>query len=753
VTAPSAGPGAAGNGTPQIVVSAWYGGGRTRATMVRPPEPGDQERWRRDLETMRDSGLDAFRCWADWAAGEPARGKYDFRNLDLLADLAEQTGLGFYVQVYLDSAPDWVGHDYPDGRYVAASGDAIDSQGSPGYCYDHPGVRERAGLFLGELAGRLAGRAAFRGWDLWSEPHVVQWSYFDFLTEPAMFCYCPHTVARFQDWLRGRYGGIDELNAAWYRGFTSFGEVTPPRFTTLMTSVPVLDWQHFLMDKLAADLRWRHDEVRRADSHVTSSHSAVPCLLTLPTSAHGSPDDWHMPASVDVYGTSLYPKHVGARETAAPAFRSALLACTRSASGDAPFWLGELQGGHGYVGTFAAPVTGEDVRAYAWQCIAHGAKGLHFYAWYPMTTGIESGGFGLANLDGSANDRTHAAGQVASIVRAHQDVLGPARPVPSEVAICWDVHANALWAAMRESWHYVPSRSYVGAYRALYGERILADYVHTDQIEAGLPARHRVLYLPFALALTPAAAASAAEFAARGGVLLAEARTGWTDEAGRSGQAIPALGLDELFGARERDCERTAEDEPVPIRVVRDHPLLPGLSSGDVINGTLFRQRLEARDAEVLAVFADGSPAITARRVPGAGDGAGETGGGWAVLAGSLLSLSVHRLGDDGARRFLAGLAHAAGVRPPVEVAGAGADVEPHLLASPGGEMVLIAFNHGQQEAAARFTFGWPRAGAQVLDLTSGEPVPGVLADGQHATIPRTLAPGELFAARIAPAD
>lgn len=725
----------------EIVVSAWYGGGRTRATMVRPPRPGDRERWRRDLETMKASGLDAFRCWADWAGGEPVRGAYDFRNLDLLLDLAEEVGLGVYVQVYLDSAPEWVGRDFPEGRYVSPGGIAIDSQGSPGYCYDHPDVREHAGRFLSVLAARLSGRAAFRGWDLWSEPSIVQWSYFDFLQEPSLFCYCPHTAARFRSWLRRRYADVAAVNDAWYRGFASFDDVQPPRFTTLMTSACSLDWQQFLMDKLAEDLRWRHECVRREDDHVTSSHSAIPCLVTLPTSSHGSPDDWRMISSVDVYGTSLYPKHVGAAETADPAFRSALLSCARSASGDAPFWLGELQGGHGYVGTFAVPVTGEDVRSYAWQCIAHGAKGLHFYAWYPMTTGIESGGFGLAELDGSPNDRTSAVGEAARIVREHQDLLGPARPFPAEAAICWDVHANALWAAMREGWHYVPSRSYVGAYQALYQARIPADYVHADQIEAGLPDRHKILYLPFALALTQAAAKQMADFAGRGGIVAAEGRAGWTDETGQCGTAIPGLGLDELFGAKEKDCERVGQDDRVPIRVTGEHPLMPYLRPGDLISGALFRQRLDAgEDADVLAEFEDGSPAIVARK----------HGQGWAVLSGTMLSLALQRFGDDSAGRFLAGLARAAGARPPVTVHPAAAAVEARLLVDGDGDGVLIALNHGGEQADARFSVTWP-AGGGVTDLISGEPVQQLPAGAGQVTFGRPIPPGEVFLARLSP--
>jgi hypothetical protein len=69
---------------------------------------------------------------------------------------------------------------------------------------------------------------------------------------------------------------------------------------------------------------------------------------------------------VEVWGTSLYPKHVGARDTQHAFFRSAMLTSTRSAcdANDAPYWLGELQAGHGYVGMFAASMTADDARHY-----------------------------------------------------------------------------------------------------------------------------------------------------------------------------------------------------------------------------------------------------------------------------------------------------------------------------------------------------------------------------------------------------
>lgn len=676
---------------PFLPMSAWYTGGRVRAPMVARPGPGARAEWRQDLERIAGCGFNSVRCWLDWATAEPTAGGLRTEALDLVLELAAEVGLRVVLQVYLDCAPDWIGRQHPDARFVAAGGSAIDSQGSPGYCGDHPAVRDAAGSFLARLAARLAPQAAFYAWDLWSEPHIVNWAYLDYLSGRALFCYCPHTRARFRRWLQARYSGLEALNQAWHRGFADWGEVDPPSFTTLMTYTDRVDWLQFIMDKLAQDLRWRHDRVRQADQHLTSSHSAVPSLITLPSDGYGSPDDWRMPQAVDVWGTSLYPKHVGAKETGAPFFRSALLTSTRSASGGGPFWLGELQGGHGYVGTFAARVTAQDVAGYAWQCLAHGAKGLHFYAWYPMTSGIESAGFGLANLDGTPSDRAGAAGQAAAVVSRQASLFTAARVPKAQAAICWNVYANLMWTALREAWHYVPGRSYVGAYKALYDGHLPAEYVHLDQFTGGLDG-YRLVHLPFGLMLTQAAAAAAGQFAARGGVLLAEARTGWNDETGNCGTAVPGLGLDAVFGCREYGADLADPEEPVRIQIEREHPLLPELRPGDEIAGAVFREVLEPAAAQdVVAVFDDGSPAVVAHH----------HGAGWAVFAGSLLSLAYYRFGHAGTGRFLRGLAQAAGVTPPVLVR-PGEDIETHLLTvDDSADRLLFVISHRGSEVWA----------------------------------------------------
>jgi beta-galactosidase len=264
-------------------VAVWYGGGKARAPMLEKVDSTSAERWGKDLDQIKAVGFNTVKCWVDWATAEPQPGDFRFQNLELLLKLAEARGLRVILQIYLDSAPDWVGERYPDGRFVDRSGAVIESQAAPGFCIDHPGVRGEIVKFLEALSRQANRSRALYGWDVWSEPHVINWAEFPYLRNPE-FCYCPYSQARFREWLRAKYGTLEALNAAWYRGFERWEQVEPPRASTILSFTDYLDWRAFIDDKLAGDLRTRLEAIRNADStHPVTSHAAVPGLFTSPT--------------------------------------------------------------------------------------------------------------------------------------------------------------------------------------------------------------------------------------------------------------------------------------------------------------------------------------------------------------------------------------------------------------------------------------------------------------------------------------
>lgn len=170
-------------------VAVWYSGGKAPAPMLEPVTSASADAWSTDLLKIKGLGFNTVRTWVEWNTGEPREGEYHLENLDLLLKLAEETGLRVEVQVYVDSAPEWAGAQYPDGRYAAQDGQPIPSQAAPGYCFDHLGVRQAIPNFYREVARHAERSPAFYAWDLWSEPAAVNWARIGYKPRSGQPCY------------------------------------------------------------------------------------------------------------------------------------------------------------------------------------------------------------------------------------------------------------------------------------------------------------------------------------------------------------------------------------------------------------------------------------------------------------------------------------------------------------------------------------------------------------------------------------
>src|SRR2546425_4520648 len=721
-------------------VAVWYGGGKARAPMLEPLDAASAERWGKDLDQIKSVGFNTVKCWVDWATAEPTPGDFKFESLDLLMRLAEARGQRVIVQAYLDSSPAWVGERYPDGNFVDRSGFIVKSQAAPGFCIDHPGVRAEVVKCLEALSRQANRSAALCGWDVWSEPHVINWADFPFLSN-AEFCFCAHSQARFREWLKRKYGTLDALNTAWYRRFERWEQVEPPRASTILSYTDYLDWRTFIDDKLAGDLSTRVEAVRSADhSHPITSHAAVPALFTSPTDGYGEPDDWKMAAAADFFGTSLYPKHSESTRPWPYPQIAAGLDFTRSSgkSFGKGFWVGELQAGQGVTGMrIADPVVSRDLEFWIWKVLSHGAREIAVYAWYPMNAGFESNGYGLINLDGTLTDRSRAAGNVARIISRHGPELLTAEPAPAQVAILFN-RLSAMVGGAQPSLSKLGNAmrdSLLGLHRAFFEQQIPVDFVHPEDVIHHRLARYKVLFLPFPVMLSREVAAGATSYVEDGGSAIAEARLAWNDERGFATDAIPGFGLSQVFGAREK-LIRPVEKAQI---LIEPSAGLPELKSGERVAGEAFEEELEpVTNGRVLARFENGEPAIVEKSF----------GKGKAIFVGSFLALAYQRQHDASTSRLLLALARAQGVSPEVEVSGPGtSEVELRRLVGKRVEF-LFAFNHAGRTAEATISVRLPWAVEDARNLADDGAVPFGVAGGK-ATFRKNLAAGETWVVRL----
>ncbi len=673
-------------------------------------------RWGKDLDQIKAVGFNTVKCWVDWATAEPRAGEYHFESLDLLMRLASERGLRVIAQIYLDSAPDWVGERYPDSKFVDRSGAVIESQAAPGFCLDHPGVRESVRKFIEALSRQANRSQALYGWDVWSEPHVVNWVRFPYLARPE-FCYCPHTQARFREWLEARYGTLDALNAAWYRAFERWDQVTAPRQSTILSYTDYIDWRNFIDDKLANDLKLRVDAVRVADhAHAITSHAATPALFTSPTSGFGQPDDWKMNVNADFWGTSLYPMHSGRLLPLPYQDLAADLDYIWSAgqSYGKGFWIGELQAGQGVTGMrIADPVGSRDLEFWLWQVVSHGAKEIAVYAWYPMNSGYESNGYGLVELDGTVTERAKAAGRVAQTIERYGSEILASRPASAQAAILYD-RLSYMVGGEEPSLSQLgqaPRDSMLGLHRAFLERQMPIDFVHTDDVIQGKVDNYKVLFMPYPVMLSQDVAKGIIRYIEQGGTAVAEARLAWNDERGFASDVVPGSGLAEAFGAREKVI-RPADKPRLSIDPAAG---LPGLTAHEEIPGAAFEEDLAPfAGAKVLARFNNGEPAVVEKSY-----GKGKT-----ILVGTFAALAAHDPKNGRARDFLVALARAAGVEGEVRVSGPEtSEVEVRRLVGENTEFVFL-FNHGRNTAHPSLGLRMPWTVDEAKDIVSGKAVP-----------------------------
>jgi beta-galactosidase len=726
-------------------VSVWYGGGKARAPMLERNPGSKADAWRKDLIQIKKLGFNTVRCWIDWASGEPQEGQYHFETIDVILKLAEEQHLKVIVQVYMDSAPAWVGRKFPDALFVSSNGMAIHPESAPGYCRDNPGVHEAELKFYTSLAKDAKKSSAFLGWDLWSEPHVINWANPTYIDHPE-FCFCKYSIARFRNWLKKKYGTLDALNQSWYRQYAAWDDVEPNRLSTILSYTDFIDWKQFIADKLGADLRDRYEAVKRVDADtVATSHAAGIGLFSSPLWWEGQSDDWTMTAQVDYYGTSFYPKHSSFVDRDVQ-WRGALLDFTRSfgfANNGRGFWIGELQGGFGTIAMNVSPtVTPEDIRIWTWSALARGAKAINYYAWYPMSTGYESGGFGLIKLDGTITERSRVAGSIAKVVDRNQNVFLPARPPKAQVAIVYNPLSYFVGGRQRQAAYGGPQGevngierdSMMGIYRALFPTNVPLDFVHIDHLSGETLKQYKLVLLPYPLMIPAASAAHLKEYVRNGGNLVAEARLGWNNERGSSSPTIPGMGLDEVMGCRETDVQ-TGKDGRTTLKWTGSE--LKGFGPGEALPARWYEETLQplGPQARVVATFPSGAAAAVASTY-----GKGKT-----LMLGSYVGAAYETRRDAAAVRFYAALLDWGGVQNPIAIASDKAEVR---YLESGQNTLVFAFTPEDQAVDADISLRLPHKAEHASDLVTERAVE-VSTEGGVTKMHGHIAPKDVWVVEL----
>jgi len=490
-----------------------------------------RDRWETDARLMKEAGFNVVRLAEfSWINMEPEEGRFEFGWLDEAVTLLGRHGIRVILGTPTAVMPAWVARKYPETLRQQPDATRIVWGGRKHNCFTSGAYRLLSERITRAMAEHFA-----------SSPHVIGWQ-----TDNEFGggeCHCDTCLAEFQDWLRRKYGTLDGLNRAWGNHFwgltfTTWGEITFPDNRTgemwaMGNPSACLDFKRFTS---WLRVRFQADQVRilRAicpDDFVT--HNFMGLFSDL--------DYYDLAEDLDFVTWDNYP--IWFYEPDIP-YSASLAADVMRGLKSKNFMIMEQTAGPCGWGSFGRNPWPGEIRKIAYQQLAHGSDGQIWFRWRTCTVGREQYWHGLLGHDGRPLRRYDEAAQTAREFRKLEDRLR-GTTVVSDVAILYDY--DNLWSLGFQPGYEGNSlqAAILRYYNALSRVGVNADLVNR---QADL-AKYKLVLAPDLNVMPDETARKLVSYVEKGGVLLADCRTGIKDcnnlchERTLPGLLSPALGI------------------------------------------------------------------------------------------------------------------------------------------------------------------------------------------------------------------
>jgi beta-galactosidase len=653
------------------------------AEFFRPTNPPRALRHEMLKAIANEYKFNIIRIYCSWVYLNPEPGKFDFTEIEEVLNDCDQLGLKVLMGAVIEEAPYWLETAYPGSRFVDALGvpqrlQAVGknmSGGWPSLCMDWDPVREAAQKFLLELAKVVSKHSSMYAYDVWNEPQLepAGGREFNASTDQKLYCYCDKTIAFFQNWLKRRYGTLEKLSEAWVRRYPSWEVIDPPRGPS--SYIDWVDWRRFMIERNTEEMRFRVKTLRSVDkrsileSHVYSQAAIIPLALE-------AINPWRLAELMETWGLSCFPRWLNSPIY----FGAAQIELTRAAAAGKPFWITELQGGHGSSGIWRSPqMRPRDIRLWNWMLVAMGGKGIIYWCYLTEATGTESTGFGLVERDGSASERVLEAAQDHKLIQAQWEIIKDYKPSP-EVAVLVDID-NALLTFAMSGKEDASTKSFAGYYKALWNSDMLVDFIEPQGLRNS--EKYKVIIAPWHLIGKKETCDQLRRFVEAGGTLLLETGFASYDEHMVYNPIVPAFGLAEVFGYREQeslymmpnDIRNSPKPEELPQseRVYFEGQLTFTEPISATIKAHTFLTPITLSSAKVIASY-ESTPVAAARKV----------GKGQVYYIGTNLGASIEE-GSQAGIELVRSI-----VTKAVERLVISEKVRPRLIESPAGSLLMV---------------------------------------------------------------
>ncbi len=545
------------------------------------PEHWDEDRWETDAEMMKKCGLNVVRMGEfAWSRMEPEDGEFRLDWLDRVIELLGRHAIQVVLGTPTAAPPAWLIAKHPDilpienTTWQGRRNEKMEFGTRRHYCITNGRYHDYSRRIVAEMAGHFVGNQNVVGWQVDNE-----------FGDPK--CYCDGCRGEFHDWLRKKYGSLEQLNRAWGNAFWS-------QEYSRWEQIP-MPWHAGSNPGFYLDFCRFHSEmvVRYGNMQIETIHSLCPNhFVTHNTMGlrHQDVDLFRLGRQYDFISYDSYPRSPDNFQ------RAALdLDFTRGIK-KKNFWIMEQQCSYltreGVTSTFPPGV----MRLFTYQSIAHGADGILYFRWRPALFGIEQFHSGILQHDGTENSISYVeAKQVAEELRKLSPYLDGSA-VKSDAAILIDY--DNLWSNRsymnRDLFPYL---EVVGRfYNALRRRGLNVDFVQpTDDLT-----RYKIAIAPLLYIVDSEVVANLRAFVENGGTLIASFRSGIKDRNNNMADKTLPGELTQLFGIGIHAWDTLPQGKGTKVRTSG-----PPLGRGEY-EASLFADLITLQTAESLAIYVQG---------------------------------------------------------------------------------------------------------------------------------------------------
>lgn len=471
-----------------------------------------KEVWKEDMRLAKLAGINSLSIGIfSWVSLEPEDGRYTFEWMDEVMDMLADNGMVAVLATPSGARPAWMSQKYPEVLRVNEDRQRILHGQRHNHCYTSPVYRRKVREMNTLLAQRYKDHPALGIWHL--------------SNEYGGECHCELCQQAFRDWLKARYGTLDNLNQRWWTAFWShtYSDWSQLESPSMRGEFSVhgleLAWKRFVTEQTV-------DFMKAEAAPLKEITPGIPVTTNMMGFYDGL-NYFRLSEELDIASWDNYPLwSTTDKDIDVASMASFLHDFCRGLKDGKPWMLmesspsatnwqpiGKLRrpGGH---------------KLYSLQAVAHGSDTVQYFQYRKSRGSAEKFHGAVVDHEGSENTRVfREVADTGALMQKLDDIVGCA--TRAQVAIVYDVENR--WA-LKAAAGFKRDKKYVETllshYKPFWQAGVSVDIVDSTKPLDG----YKLVVAPMLYMLRPGMAERLNAFVHGGGVLVTTYMSGYVDE-------------------------------------------------------------------------------------------------------------------------------------------------------------------------------------------------------------------------------